>query len=147
MSKTEKSDPEPTPDPETPSGFELESLDDLRKIVVMAKGGDPAAQHTLNEFLKFNSNIERTNLPTRLDVQRVIYADYAGKTLYPDLEDDPFSKLSNSIAIAFMAKGGDKSKQFVELMKQTPSLSELQTLQESSQRGLVDRVLRRGKKE
>ena len=141
MSKTDKSDPK------TPSGFELETLDDLRKILVMAKGGDPNAQHTLNEFLKFNSNIERTNLPTRLDVQRVIFADYAGKTLYPDLEDDPFSKLANSISIAFMAKGGDKSKQFVELMKQTPSLSELQTLSDSSQRGLVDRVLRRGKKE
>ncbi len=130
-----------------PLGFELESLDDLRKIVIMAKGGDPASQHTLNEFLKFSSNIERTNLPKRIDVQRVIFADYAGKTLYPDLEDNPFSKLANSISIAFMAKGGDKSKQFVELMKQTPSLSELQTLQDSSQRGLVDRVLGRGKKE
>lgn len=129
------------------TGFELESLDDLRKIVIMAKGGDPEAQHTLNAFLKFDSNIERTNLPKRIDVQRVIFADFAGKTLYPKLETNPFSKLVNSIVITFMAKGGDKSKQFVELMKQTPSLHELQTLQESSQRGLVDRFLGRGKKE
>ena len=127
------------------TGFELNSLDDLRKIVIMAKGGDPDAQQTLNAFLKFNSDIERTNLPKREDVQRVIFADYAGKTLYPDLEDDPFSKLAKSISIAFMAKGGDKSKQFVELMKQTPSLTDLQTVQDSSQRGLVDKLLGRKK--
>jgi len=130
-----------------PLGFQLDSLDDIRKIVVMAKGGDPEAQHTLNEFLKFNNDIERTNLPKRVDVQRVIYADYASKTLYPDLKDNPFSKLSQSIAIAFMAKGGDKSKQFVELMKQTPSLHELQILQDSSQRSLIDRITGRGKTE
>lgn len=129
------------------SEFKLETLDDLRKLLVMARGGDPEAQHTLNAFLKFDSNIERTNLPKRIDVQRVIFADYAGKTLYPDKEDDPFSKLANSISIAFMAKGGDKSKQFVELMKQTPSLSDLKTLEDSSQRSMVDKILGRGKTE
>jgi len=128
------------------SEIKLETLDDLRRIVVMAKGGDPEAQHTLNAFLKFNSNIERTNLPKREDVQRMVFADYAGKTLYPERDDDPFSMLADSIAIAFMAKGGDKSKQFVELMKQTPSLSDLQTLQEQP-RGMMDRILGRGKKE
>ena len=140
-----KPESEPTKD-DSLTGLKLDSLDDLRRIVVMAKGGDPEAQHTLNAFLKFNSNIERTNLPKREDVQRMVYADYAGKTLYPETEDDPFSKLANSIAIAFMAKGGDKSKQFVELMKQTPSLSDLQTLQEQP-RGMMDRILGRGKTE
>ncbi len=127
--------------------FELETLDDLRKIIVMAKGGDPEAQHTLNEFLKFNNNIERTNLPKRIDVQRVIFADYAGKIFYPENLDDPFTKLANSISIAFMAKGGDKSKQFVELMKQTPSLSDLQTLSDQPNPGILDRMLGRGGKE
>ena len=129
---------------ETP-GFKLESLDDLRRIIVMAKGGDPDAQQTLNAFLKFNSNIERTNLPIRRDVQMIAYLDYAGKTLYSDSEDNPFTKAANCISTAFMAKGGDKSKQFVELMKQTPSLADLQTLGGEQQRSLTDRILGRGK--
>ena len=111
----------------------------------MARGGDPDAQQTLNAFLKFNSNIERTNLPVRRDVQMIAYLDYAGKTLYAGKEDNPFTKAANCIAIAFMAKGGDKSKQFVELMKQTPSLADLQTLGGDRQRSLTDRILGRGK--
>ena len=127
------------------SGFKLESLDDLRRIIVMARGGDPDAQQTLNAFLKFNNNIERTNLPVRRDVQMIAYLDYAGKTLYAGNEDNPFTKAANCISIAFMAKGGDKSKQFVELMKQTPSLADLQTLGGDRQRSLTDRILGRGK--
>ena len=126
--------------------FEIETLDDLQRVLIMAQGGNPDAQQTLNDFLHFGNNIERTNLPKREDVQRMVFADYAGKTLYPDIDDDPFSKIANSIAIAFMAKGGDKSKQFVELMKQTPSLSDLQTVQDQPQ-GIMDRLLRRGPKE
>lgn len=128
--------------------FKLDSLDDLRKIIVMAQGGDPDAQQTLNAFLKFNNNIERTNLPIRRDVQMLAYLDYAGKTLYPDDENNPFTMAANSIAVAFMAKGGDKSKQFVELMKQTPSLADLQTtLAGDGQRSLTDKLLGRGKTE
>ncbi len=132
------------PEKETTS-FKLESLDDLRRIIVMARGGDPDAQQTLNAFLKFNNNIERTNLPVRRDVQMIAYLDYAGKTLYAGNEDNPFTKAANCISIAFMAKGGDKSKQFVELMKQTPSLADLQTLGGDQQRSLTDRLLGRGK--
>lgn len=123
--------------------FKIDSLDDLRKIMVMARGGDPNAQQTLNDFLKFDSDIERTNLPTRRDVQLMVFADYAGKTLYPNSQNDPFSRLAQSIAIAFMAKGGEKSKQFVDLMKQTPSLTDLQTVQESTNASLIDRFLKR----
>ena len=113
----------------------------------MARGGDPDAQQTLNAFLKFNNNIERTNLPVRRDVQMIAYLDYAGKTLYAGNEDNPFTKAANCISIAFMAKGGDKSKQFVELMKQTPSLADFQTLGGDRQRSLTDRLLGRGKTE
>lgn len=133
------------PEKET-SDFKLESLDDLRRIIVMARGGDPDAQQTLNAFLKFNNNIERTNLPIRRDVQMIAYLDYAGKTLYAGNEDNPFTKAANCISIAFMAKGGDKSKQFVELMKQTPSLADLQVAG-VHQRSLTDRILGRGKTE
>ena len=138
-------EPENAEPEEENAGFKLESLDDLRRIIVMARGGDPDAQQTLNAFLQFNNNIERTNLPVRRDVQMIAYLDYAGKTLYAGNEDNPFTKAANCISIAFMAKGGDKSKQFVELMKQTPSLADLQTLGGDRQRSLTDRILGRGK--
>ena len=133
--------------PTTPLPLKLESLDDLRKIIVLSRGGDPEAQQTLNNFLKFGDNIERTNLPTRRDVQMVSVLDYAGKTLYPDHPDNPFALAANCISVAFMAKGGDKSKQFVELMKQTPSLADLQTVGVDPQRSIADKILGRGKVE
>lgn len=127
--------------------FKIETPDDLRKIIVMAQGGDPEAQQTLNAFLKFNNNIERTNLPTRRDVITVAYLDGCGKLYYPDQKDNPFSMLADCLSIAFMAKGGDKSKQFVELMKQTPSLADLQTVGTPTQPGLRERIFGGKKKE
>ena len=127
--------------------LKIESFDDLRRVMVLSRGGDPEAQQTLNNFLKFNDNIERTNLPTRKDVQMVSVLDYAGKTLYPNRPDNPFSLAANCISVAFMAKGGDKSKQFVELMKQTPSLADLQTHGGEQSRTTMDKILGRGKVE
>jgi len=135
---------EPKPSPPI---LKIESFDDLRRVMVMSRGGDPEAQQTLNNFLKFSDNIERTNLPTRKDVQMVSYVDYAGKMLYPDRPDNPFALAANCIAVAFMAKGGDKSKQFVKLMKQTPSLADLQTHGGEQQRSTMDKILGRGKTE
>lgn len=113
----------------------------------MAQGGDPEAQQTLNAFLKFNNNIERTNLPTRRDVVLIAYLDGCGKLYYPGNDNNPFSMLANSLVVAFMAKGGDKSKQFVELMKQTPSLADLQTVGTPMQPGLRERIFGGKKKE
>ena len=118
----------------------------LRGLMISIEGGDPEAQHTLNEFLKFNNNIERTNLPTRRDVVLLTYLEGCSKHLYPTRPDNPFALISNTLATSFMAKGGDKSKQFVELMKQTPSLSDLQTVSEKNP-SLTDRIFGRGKEE
>jgi len=124
--------------------FEIETLDDLQRVFIMAQGGNPDARQALVDFMHFGNNIERTNLPTRRDVQMIAYLDYAGKIFYPNLLDNPFTKAANTLATAFMAKGGEKSRQFVEMMKQTPSLSDLQTLQEEPQRTMMDRFFRRG---
>lgn len=146
MSKT--SDAEASADKGV-QGFKIETPDDLRKIIVMAQGGDPDAQQTLNAFLKFSNNIERTNLPTRRDVVLLTYLDVCGKLFYPNDEGNPFSLLANSLSVAFMAKGGDKSKQFVELMKQTPNLADLQTTigAASQAQGLRERLFGRKKQE
>lgn len=122
-----------------------EQLDTVRRLMVVSQGGDPDAQQTINNFLKFDDDIERTNLPKRADVLTVAYLDYAGKTLYPDNPDDPFSKAAGSLAKPFMAFKGGKSAQFVEMMKQTPSIADLETSGESP--SLLNRMLGRSKSE
>ena len=138
------------PDPESKpvnQPFKIESLDDLRRVLVIAQGGNPDAQQSINDFLKFDNNIERTNLPTRRDVVLMAYLKACGMLFYPKNDNDPFSIIADALSIAFMAKGGEKSKQFVELMKQTPSLVDLQTMGVEPQKsGFRDRVFG-GKKE
>ena len=128
------------PDPSV--GFKIESLDDLRRVLVIAQGGNPDAQQSINDFLKFDNNIERTNLPTRRDVVLMAYLKGCGALFYPDRKDNPFDIMADVLSIAFMAKGGEKSKQFVELMKQTPSLVDLQTMGggESQKSGIMSRI-------
>lgn len=123
-----------------------EQLEMVRRVVIVAKGGDPDAQQTINNFLKFDDDIERTNLPKRADVITIAYLDYAGKTLFPNKTNDPFTMAANSLAKPFMAFKGGKSNQFVELMKRTPSLADLQGTQEKG-RGFMDNLLGRGSEE
>lgn len=126
--------------------LEVKTPEDLRRLMVIADGGDPDAQQTLNAFLRFNNIVERSNLPTRRDVVLLTYLDLCSKQYFPNTPNNPFALLRDSLATSFMAKGGGKSNQFVELMKQTPSLSDLQTVSESSP-SLTDRIFGRGKKE
>jgi hypothetical protein len=132
------------PPQEEPSheGFKIESLEDLRRVLVIAQGGNPDAQQSINDFLKFDNNIERTNLPTRRDVVLMAYLKGCGSLFYPEDAYDPFSIIADALSIAFMAKGGEKSKQFVELMKQTPSLVDLQTMGsgETPKGGIMNRI-------
>ena len=128
------------------SEIKINTLEDVGRVISFAKGINPDTQQTLNEFLKFDSNIERTNLPKREDVRRTIYADYASRVLYPDDPDNPFSKFADSQSIAFMAYKGGKSIQFVELMRKQPNLSALQSIPEEN-RSIVNRFLGRGKEE
>ena len=48
-----KTEPEPM--------FKIESLDDLRKVIVIAKGGNPEAQQAVIDFMNLKSTTERAN--------------------------------------------------------------------------------------
>ena len=128
------------------SKIEINTLEDVGRVISFAKGINPDTQQTLNEFLKFDNNIERTNLPKREDVRRTIYADYASRVLYPNDPDNPFAKFVDAQSIAFMGYKGGKSIQFVDLMRKQPNLSALQSIPEEN-RSIVNRVLGRDKTE
>ena len=118
----------------------------LRNIIVIGQGGNPEAQQSLNEFMSFDDDIERTNLPTRRDVQRASFWLYVGATFFPDIDDDPFTIAGKCVAKGFMAKSGEKSKQFVDMFRQSPDLAALERVGNNEQ-SLTDRILGRGKRE
>lgn len=128
-----------------------QQLDGLRRFLVVLEGGDPESQQTLNKFMNIDNPIERTNLPTRRDVHVVSYLDMVNKSYFPTMKNDPFSLLNESISIGFMAKGGMKSNQVVELLRNSPDLAAFQTamqIQDSqNQQGFMSRFLGRGKRE
>lgn len=126
----------------------MESQDDLRRLLVTLDGGDPDSQQTINEFLKFSNNLERSNLPTISSVLALAQLKGYAKLFYPDTEN-PFDTVADFLSVAYMARKGWKSDSFVEMMRQQPNLADLQTLgrAEEGKRSLVDRILGRGKTE
>lgn len=130
-------DPEPTPIREPMNEREI------MRMLQIADGQNPDAQQTINDFMRFNNDVERTNLPTTNAVLCVAQLGLASKWLYPENEDNPFAIVERSLAIAFMARKGEKSSQFVDIVRNQPDLSQYQTAGEDMKNGLVDRVLNR----
>ncbi len=149
MTETEKapdSEPtEPIKEPETKPQLEIESWDDLRRVLLIAQGKDPDAQQTLNKFLRFDNDTERSNFPNTKTVLCITQLNGFSKLYYPDDEDNPFALAAQCLETAFMARKGWKSNAFVEMTKQTPSLSDLKEVGETSP-SVVGRILGRGGK-
>ena len=150
MTETEKLDPkidpelELEPEPEVEPLLKIESFEDLRDMMVIAKGGDPKAQQTINDFIKFDNNTERSNFPNSKTTLVIAQLNGFSRLYYPG-EDNPFGLAAECIEISFMARKGWKSSQFVEMVKQTPSIPDMVTIGEGQKRSLGDRVLGRGK--
>jgi len=126
-------------------GLKIDTEEDLRRFLAILDGQNPDAQQTVTDFMDMKNPIEKTNLPTRKDVQRIAYCDYASQIYFPNKPDNAFSMAVKSIALAFSAKGGMKSNQFVEMLRNTTDLSSLQGVSDEQKIGLLDRMLGRGK--
>lgn len=133
---------QPEIDPFSPEGQEA-----IRNLLITLDGGNPRAQSLMVDFLKMNSAIERSFLPTRRDVQQVDYANYASKAFWPDVPNNPFADCANSICECWMPYKGEKSKQTVDLFKQTPTIGDIQSIGEQPNRNFLERMLGRGKEE
>lgn len=123
------------------SGFMVESIQDIYEIMTIARGGNPQAQQTLTDFLKMDNNLERAHLPNNRAVVAMAQLDGFAAVYYPYQPRNPFTIIKNAYAVATMGKHGNKSKQFVELMRNTVDLSKLETTKEDVQRSFRDRVL------
>ena len=122
----------------------IKSEKDLMRFWQILDGINPDAQQTMNDFLDMRNIVERTNLSTRRDIQLIVYLDMCSEYYFPN-QTNPFAKLRDSLARGFLAKGGFKSNQFVELMRNQPDLSGMQTTNEDIKRSILDKMLGRGK--
>ena len=127
--------------------FKIESIDDLRRILVIAKGGDPDAIQAITKFMDFESTAERSYFPDKTLTLCVGQLLGFAKLYYPDDDQDPFSLIAEVLAVSFMGYKGFKSNQFVDMTRQTPNLDALQTTSEETKQGLVSKILGRGKTE
>ena len=128
-------------------GITDEEVNKIRRLLISLKGGNPDAEQTINDFMDMKSPVEGSNLPNRRDVQLEVYLDICGKFLFPEIPDDPFTVLRDSIALTFKAKGGEKAKQFVEMVRNQPDLSALASMPEDVKQGAFSKFLGRGKTE
>jgi len=132
---------------ETKPAFEITSIEDLRKVLVIAKGGDPNAIQAITKFMDFNSNAERSYFPDKLITLCTAQLSGYGKVFFPSDDWDPFSLVADVIAVHFMGYKGYKSNQFVDMTRQTPNLDALQSSKEEIKQGYISRILGRGKTE
>ena len=147
MSETEPTPASPDPsevivEPKEPV-FKIETIDDLQKMMVIAKGGDPNAIQAITKFMDFQSNTERSYFPDKTLTLCIGQLNGLGKVYFPKEEWNPFSLIGDVLSIAFMGYKGFKSKQFVDMTRQTPNLDALQTSGEEVKQGFIAKILGR----
>jgi len=121
--------------------FEISSIEDLRKILVIAKGGDPDAIQAITKFMDFNSIAERSYFPDKTITLCTAQLSGFGKVFFPNDDWNPFSLVSDVIATHFMGYKGNKSNQFVDMTRQTPNLADIQGKDEIAKQGYLSRFL------
>ena len=135
---------EAEPITETKPMFTIESLEDLRKVLVVAKGGNPEAQQAVVDFMNLKSTTERANFMDKTIMLAVAQQDGYSQA-YPMFK--AFGLVSNVISSATMGYKSKKSDQLMQIIQQTPNLSDLTSASEEVKQGYVSRLLGRGKTE
>ena len=132
---------------EAKPSLKIETLDDLKRILIIAKGGDPDAIQAVANFMDLKSNTERSFFPDKKVTICIGQLNGYGKVFYPQDEWNPFDLVADAVTVSFMGYKGFKSNQFVDMTRQTPNLDALQTSSEEVKQGIVSRILGRGNTE
>ena len=132
---------------ETKPKFEIESFDDLKRILTIARGGDPDAIQAVANFMDLKSNIERSYFPDKKTTIAIGQLTGLGKIYYPQDDWEPFGLVADVLAVAFMPYKGFKSNQFVDMTSGQPNLDKLRGLPEETKQGIIQRILGKGKGE
>lgn len=130
-----------------PPFLDIKSIDDLHDIIQIAQGGNPRAKQLLENFINMNSNTERAYFPDKTIMIAVAQQNGYAQTYFKNDEFNPFRMVAEVIETATMGYKGNKSKDFVDIIRQTPNMSELQGASEEVKSGFLQGFVGRGKTE
>ena len=136
-----------TKTPEIEPPFKIKSLDDVRDMLVIAKGGDPNAIQALVKFMDLESNAERSYFPDKTITLCVGQLLGFGKVYYQGEEWDPCTLVADALSVPFMGYKGFKSNQYVDMTRTSTDLSALSSSNEEVKQGFISRIRGRGKEE
>ena len=121
--------------------FKIESMDDLWRVMTIAKGGNPKAQQALEKFIDLESDEERSYFPDKMTTLAVSQNLMYGKALFPKRPVNAFSIFASCLSKGFMGYKGFKSNQWVDITRQTTILEALQSMPNEVKQGFVSRIL------
>jgi len=129
---------------DTKQMFKIETMEDFRRVMVIADGGNPDAQQAVVDFMNLKSTTERANFMDKTTMLAVAQQDGLSEN-YPMFKS--FGLVSRAISSATMGWKSKKSDQLVQIIQQTPNLGDLTSASDDIKQGFVDKILGRGKKE
>ena len=94
--------------------FSIESLEDLRKVLVVAKGGNPEAQQAVVDFMNLKNPTERANFMDKTIMLAVAQQDGYSQA-YPMFK--AFGLVSTVISSATMGYKSKKSDQLMQIIQ------------------------------
>ena len=144
MTEAEKKEEKAEKKEERKPIFKIETFDDFKRVITIARGGDPDAIQAVAKFMNLESSKERSYFPDKITTLAIGQCDGYGKLYYPEDDWNPYSLVAEAICEAFMGFKGFKSNQFMEMTRQTPNLSALQTQPEPVKQSVLSGIFNRG---
>jgi len=120
---------------------------DIMRLNMILDRKDPDTQQMIPDFTDMKNPVESSNLPLKRDVHFVSYLGYVGDSYFPDIPNNPFTRLRDHVALGYKARGGWRTQQLVEVLRQTPDLSEIGASGQDVKASIKDKLLGRSKTE
>lgn len=120
---------------------------EIMRMNMIMDGKDPDAQQMIPDFTDMKNPVESSNLPLKRDVHFVSYLGYVGDSYFPEYPNNPFTRLRDHVALGYKARGGWRTQQLVEVLRQTPDLSEIGASGQDVKASIKDKLLGRSKTE
>jgi hypothetical protein len=125
--------------------FKIESIDDLRRIIQIAKGGNPDAQQFIEKVFGVTTNTETAFFSDKKIMIAVAQQNGFADTHFSNDEFNPFRMIARNIENATKGFKGNKVTNIVNMLRQSPNLADLEGASEEVKSGFLQGILGRGK--
>jgi len=120
---------------------------EIMRMNMIMDGKDPDAQQMIPDFTDMKNPVESSNLPLKRDVHFVAYCGYVGDSYFLEFPNNPFTRLRNHVALGYKARGGWRTHQLVDVLRQTTDLSGIEVTGQEVKASIKDKLLGRSKTE